>query len=64
MLTNVWGYDGTFPGPRIEIKRGTPVSVTHRNHLPLVGPFGTHSHTSVHLHGSASLPEFDATPTT
>ena len=59
MLTNVWGYDGTFPGPRIDIKRGTPVSVTHRNHLPLVGPFGTHSHTSVHLHGSASLPEFD-----
>ena len=43
----------------VTAERGTPVSVTHRNHLPLVGPFGTHSHTSVHLHGSASLPEFD-----
>ena len=59
LLTPVFGYDGVFPGPRIELNRGTTAKITHRNHLPVPGIFGSPSLTSVHLHGSASLPEFD-----
>jgi len=59
LTTPVFGYDGTFPGPRIELNRGTPAVVRHHNELPAVGPFGSPAKTSVHLHGSASLPEYD-----
>ena len=59
LTTPVFGYDGAFPGPRIELNKGTPAVVRHHNDLPAVGPFGQPHHTSVHLHGSASLPEFD-----
>ena len=59
LKTPVFGYDGVFPGPRIELNQGTPAVVRHRNHLPAVGPFGQPHKTSAHLHGSASLPEFD-----
>jgi spore coat protein A, manganese oxidase len=59
LKTPVFGYNGTFPGPRIELNRGTPAVVRMRNHLPAVGPFGSPAQTSVHLHGSASLPEYD-----
>jgi len=59
LKTPVFGYDGAFPGPRIELNRGTPATVRHHNALPDVGPFGSPAKTSVHLHGSASLPEFD-----
>ena len=37
------GYDGIFPGPTIEARRGRPVVVRHRNELPVP--------TVVHLHG-------------
>ena len=59
LKTPVFGYNGIFPGPRIELNRGTPAVVRVRNHLPSVGPFGSPAQTSTHLHGSASLPEFD-----
>jgi FtsP/CotA-like multicopper oxidase with cupredoxin domain len=59
LKTPVFGYEGTFPGPRIELRRGTPATVRHHNKLPVVGSMGSPAHTSVHLHGSASLPEFD-----
>lgn len=59
LRTPVFGYDGVFPGPRIELDRGTPAVVRLRNHLPAVGPFGSPAATSTHLHGSASLPEYD-----
>ena len=59
LKTPVFGYDGVFPGPRIELNQGTPAVVRQRNHLPAVGPFGQPNKTSTHLHGSASLPEFD-----
>jgi hypothetical protein len=29
--TPLWTYEGTFPGPTIESRRGRPVTVTHRN---------------------------------
>lgn len=59
LKTPVFGYNGVFPGPRIELNQGTTAVVRHRNHLPVVGPFGSPAKTSTHLHGSASLPEFD-----
>jgi FtsP/CotA-like multicopper oxidase with cupredoxin domain len=59
LTTPVFGYEGVFPGPRIEVDRGTPAVVRFRNHLDAVGPFGSPARTSTHLHGSASLPEYD-----
>ena len=35
--SNVWGFEGTFPGPTIEAQRGQPVTVEWRNELE--GPF-------------------------
>ena len=32
-LSSVWGYDGTVPGPTIEVERGHPVAVEWRNEL-------------------------------
>ena len=39
----IWGYDGIFPGPTIEARRGRRSVVRHRNELPVP--------TVVHLHG-------------
>lgn len=52
--TEIWGYDGTFPGPTIEARRGRPVVVRHINELPLP--------TVVHLHGGHTPPEHDGWP--
>jgi len=52
--TEIWGYDGTFPGPTIEARRGRPVVVTHRNELSVP--------TVVHLHGGVVPPEMDGYP--
>ena len=41
--TRVWGYNGSFPGPTIEARRGRTVVVRHTNHLDRP--------TVVHLHG-------------
>lgn len=32
--TTVWGYDGQFPGPTIEARKGEPVYVRWQNELP------------------------------
>lgn len=53
--TPVWTYDGTFPGPTIESRRGRPVTVTHRNDLQVP--------TVVHLHGGRTPAESDGYPT-
>ncbi|WP_091287798.1 multicopper oxidase family protein [Amycolatopsis xylanica] len=53
--TPLWTYDGTFPGPTIEARRGRPVTVTHHNRLPVP--------TVVHLHGGRTPPESDGYPT-
>jgi FtsP/CotA-like multicopper oxidase with cupredoxin domain len=58
--TPILGYNGIFPGPTIEVERGTKTTLTVRNKLPAVHP--DHGHvlaTSTHLHGSASLPQYD-----
>jgi FtsP/CotA-like multicopper oxidase with cupredoxin domain len=52
--TRVLGYDGIFPGPTIETRRGRPVVVRHRNELPVP--------TVVHLHGGHTAPEHDGWP--
>jgi spore coat protein A len=59
-LTTIWGYDGTTPGPTIKVPRGRRVAVRHAQELPDSHPDQLYpATTSVHLHGSASLPQFD-----
>jgi spore coat protein A len=53
--TSAWTYGGTFPGPTIESRRGRPVTVTHRNELPVP--------TVVHLHGGHTPAASDGYPT-
>lgn len=53
--TPLWTYGGTFPGPTIESRRGRPVTVTHRNELPVP--------TVVHLHGGRTPAASDGYPT-
>ncbi len=56
----VYSYNGTVPGPTINVQQGRRAVVHVDNRLPDVHPyFGQQSTTSVHLHGSASLPQFD-----
>jgi spore coat protein A len=60
LLTPVYGYNGSVPGPTIDVERGTRVRLRVRNKLPATHPSHGHVfHTSVHLHGSPSLPEYD-----
>jgi FtsP/CotA-like multicopper oxidase with cupredoxin domain len=59
-LTPIFGYNGITPGPTIVAQRGRPVVVQQINALPQVHPtLGYTPYTSCHLHGSASLPEYD-----
>jgi spore coat protein A, manganese oxidase len=55
LTTEVWGYNGIFPGPTIESHSGRRTVVTHRNQLqvPVV----------VHLHGGRTPHEHDGYPT-
>lgn len=53
--TTIWGYNGIFPGPTIEARRGRPVTIRQRNELPV--PVVTH------LHGSITPPDSDGYPT-
>jgi len=58
--TTIWGYEGTTPGPTIKVRRGRRVAIRHCQELPGVHPDQLYpSTTSVHLHGSASLPQYD-----
>ncbi len=58
--TPMYAYNGSVPGPTIRVQRGRQVAVRHSNQLP-----GRHAtlkyepYTSVHLHGSPSLPQYD-----
>jgi spore coat protein A len=59
--TPLWVYeaDGKV-NPTIHVDKGQPIEIAHRNHLPDTHPeHGYESWTSVHLHGSASLPQYD-----
>lgn len=54
------GAGATVPGPLIKVDQNTRVRVRVTNALPAVHPtFGHALSTSVHLHGSASLPQYD-----
>jgi len=58
--TLLFGYEGSVPGPTIKVSQGRAAVVRHCNKLPSTHPtFGYEPWTSVHLHGSASLPQFD-----
>ncbi|MFE4541601.1 multicopper oxidase family protein [Arthrobacter sp. NPDC056727] len=60
LTTTLAGYNGIFPGPTIRARQGTRIEVRIRNAFPSQGLVqqGTPS-TSTHLHGSASLPQYD-----
>jgi spore coat protein A len=55
LRTTVWGYNGTFPGPTIESRRGRTTVVRHKNELPVPAV--------VHLHGGRTPAEHDGYPT-
>ncbi|WP_159827789.1 multicopper oxidase family protein [Arthrobacter sp. 9AX] len=60
LSTPILGYNGTFPGPTISVDQGERISLMMDNVLPLLHPqWGYRLDTSTHLHGSASLPQFD-----
>jgi spore coat protein A, manganese oxidase len=60
-LTRIWGYNGESPGPQIHVEQGVRTIVRQINGL--AGRYHPtlkyEPVTSVHLHGSASLPEYD-----
>ena len=58
LATTMWGYNGSVPGPTIDVMQGRKTVVRQRNLLPN-NHLGQPTTTSVHLHGSASLPQFD-----
>src|SRR3954470_3327859 len=63
-LTGIYGYNGHTPGVTIRATQGKPIVVQHVNDLPasngdLFTAGGYEPWTSTHLHGSASLPEYD-----
>jgi spore coat protein A len=72
--TTVWGYNGIWPGPTIEVRRGCPLQVDWQNKLPArhLLPIDTTLHgaestlpavrTVVHLHGAAVDPDSDGYP--
>lgn len=58
--TPILGYNGIFPGPTIRIERGVKAVMRMRNRLPATHPELGHTLAmSTHLHGSASLPQYD-----
>lgn len=54
VVTEIWGYEGLFPGPTLRTPRGRPIRVRHRNQLPVPAV--------VHLHGGRTAPEHDGYP--
>ena len=72
--TRLWGYNGTYPGPTLEVRSGSPASVQFQNNLPLQHflPVDNSIHGAentvpavravVHLHGIKVLPEYDGYP--
>lgn len=53
-ITPVWGFDGTFPGPLFETRRGRAAHVRLTNDLPVP--------VVRHLHGGFTPAEFDGYP--
>ena len=60
LATPLWGYEGVVPGPTFRVQQGRKVVARFVNELPTRHPvWGYAPWTSVHLHGSASLPQYD-----
>lgn len=66
--TPILGYNGIFPGPTLSIEQGVKTRLTVRNQIPLSSGAHHAGHDSkkdspielsTHLHGSASLPQYD-----
>ncbi|MDX6302333.1 MAG: hypothetical protein QOF53_3547 [Nocardioidaceae bacterium] len=71
--TPTFGYNGVVPGPTIRVHHGSPIIVNQTNllHRPPAAPYQNAAmpskytadplqrSTSTHLHGSASLPQYD-----
>ena len=55
LQTEIWGYDGSFPGPTIRARSGRGVTVDVVNELPVP--------TVVHLHGGRTPAASDGYPT-
>src|SRR6201984_3108521 len=53
-VVDLWGYNGSAPGPTIQISKGDRVRVIVDNHLPEA--------TSMHWHGFEVLNEMDGAP--
>ena len=72
--TTVWGYNNSWPGPTLEVRRGQPLMVKWSNELPVKHflPIDPTIHgaeegvpevrTIVHVHGAKVLPESDGYP--
>ncbi len=73
--TPIWGFNGIWPGPTIEARKGTPIRIKYHNDaLPTTHPlpvdFTIHGSEAdkpqvrnvVHLHGAKILPESDGYP--
>lgn len=72
--TTVWGYEGKYPGPTIETRRGHPIKVRYLNELPTTHllpvdssihgaePFRPQVRTVVHLHDGITPAQFDGHP--
>jgi spore coat protein A len=70
----VWGFDGTSPGPTLDVRRGQPILVEWRNRLPARHLFTIdHSlhgagvdvpdvRTIIHVHGLRAAPADDGYP--
>ena len=60
LTTTLAGYNGIFPGPTIRTRQGTRAEVRISNALPNLGLLHPEAFRTVtHLHGSASLPQYD-----
>ena len=58
--TMLYAYNWSVPGPTIKAERGRHVVVRHTNKLPAQhATLQYEPYTSVHLHGSPSLPQYD-----
>jgi spore coat protein A len=72
--TGMWGYNGMWPGPTLEVRRGQALTVKWTNNLPTKHflPIDHTIHgaeeslpearTVVHVHGAQVLPEHDGYP--
>jgi spore coat protein A len=55
VLTEIWSYNGTYPGPTIVSRTGRRTVIRHTNTLPVP--------TVTHLHGGHTPPDSDGFPT-